>query len=295
MRKNLIAAAAAAAALSLPTLTPAQSAAPTEAQASPHTVTGSVALVSDYRFRGISQTYGLPAIQGGFDYAHASGLYAGTWASNVYSTASNGIGTSYTNGASLEWDLYGGYKFEVAPGMTLDVGGLYYYYPGARWNNTERSSFDNLELYIGASYKWFSARYSYALTDYFGAKTATLGGACGIESNGTTSTSNCFGAAPGSSKGSSYLDLGANFEVKDKLVLGLHVGRATVQNYSLLDYTDYKVSLSKEYRGFNFGVAAIATDAKRDVYRTSTGSTSAPAGTYDTSAPTLVLSVSRTF
>lgn len=293
MRKNLIAAAIAS--LSLPSLVLAQSAAPTETQASPHTVPGNVAFVSDYRFRGISQTFGLPAIQGGFDYAHASGLYAGIWASNVYSTASNGIGTSYNNGAGLEWDLYGGYKFEVAPEVTLDIGGLYYYYPGARWNNAERSSFDNFELYVGASYKWFSAKYSYALTDYFGAKTATLGGACGIDTNGTTSTANCFGAAPGSSKGSSYLDLGANFEVADKLMLGLHVGRLTVQNYSLLDYTDYKVSLSKEYRGFNFGIAAISTDAKRDVYRTTTGSTSAPTSTYDTSAPTFVVSVSKTF
>lgn len=295
MRKNLIAAAAAVAALSLPALVLAQSAASVETQTGPHAVTGNVTLVSDYRFRGISQTFGLPAIQGGFDYAHASGLYAGTWASNVYSTASNGIGTSYTNGASLEWDLYGGYKFEAAPGVTLDVGGLYYYYPGAHWNNAERSSFDNFELYIGASYKWFSAKYSYALTDYFGAKSATLGGACGIDTNGTTPTSNCFGAAPGSSKGSGYLDLGANFEVADKLVLGLHVGRATVQNYGLLDYTDYKVSLSKEHKGFILGVAVIGTDAKRDVYRTTTGSTSAPTGTYDTSAPTVVLSVSRTF
>lgn len=294
MRKTLIAAAAAVT-LSLPALVLAQSAAPAETQASPHTFTGNLSLVTDYRFRGISQTYGLPAVQGGFDYAHASGFYAGTWASNVYSTAGNGIGTSYTNGAGLEWDFYGGYKFEVAPELTLDVGALYYYYPGARWNNAERSSFDNLELYVGATYKWFSAKYSQSLTDYFGAKTATLGGVCGIEANGTTNSSNCFGAAPGSSKGSSYLEMNANFEVGDKLVLGLHAGHATVQNYGLLDYTDYKVSLTKEYQGFNFGIAAIGTDAKRDVYRTTTGTTSAPSGTYDTSAPTVVLSVSKTF
>lgn len=293
MRKTLIAAAMAGA-FFMPSLVLAQ-AAPAAAEASPHTVTGNLSFVTDYRFRGISQTYGLPAVQGGFDYAHASGAYLGTWASNVYSTAGNGIGTSYTNGAGLEWDLYGGYKFEAAKDLTLDVGALYYYYPGARWNNAERTSFDNLELYIGASYKWFSVKYSHALTDYFGAKTATLGGVCGIEANGTTATGNCFGATPGSSKGSSYLDLGANFEVADKLVLGLHAGHATVQNYGLLDYTDYKVSLSKEFQGFNVGIAAIGTDAKRDVYRTTTGTTTAPTGTYDTSASTLVLSVSKTF
>jgi len=294
MRKTLIAATVAAT-LSTPFLATAQTGAAPAAEASPHTVTGNVGLVTDYRFRGISQTYGGPALQGGFDYAHASGLYAGTWASNVYSTAGNGVGTSYTNGAGLELDVYGGYKFEAAPGLTLDVGGLYYYYPGARWNNSERTPFDNLEAYVGASYKWFSIKYSHALSDYFGVRTATLGGVCGIETNGTTSTGNCFGANPGSSKGSSYLDLNANFEIGDKLVLGLHAGHATVQNYSLLDYTDYKVSLSKEYKGFNFGIAAISTDAKRDIYRTTTGTTSAPTGTYDTSAPTVLLSVARSF
>lgn len=294
MRRTLFAAAIAAAFFT-PSFVLAQAAAPTAAEASPHTLTGNLSFVTDYRFRGISQTYGLPAVQGGFDYAHASGVYLGTWASNVYSTAGNGVGTSYTNGAGLEWDLYGGYKFEVAKDLTLDVGALYYYYPGARWNNTERSSFDNLELYVGATYQWFSVKYSQSLTDYFGAKTATLGGVCGIETNGTTSSGNCFGAAPGSSKGSSYLEMNANFEVGDKLMLGLHAGRATVQNYGLLDYTDYKVSLSKEFKGFNVGIAAIGTDAKRDIYRTTTGTTTTPTGTYDTSAPTLVLSVGKTF
>ena len=186
-----------AAAFSLPSVVMAQ-AAPAAAEASPHTFTGNVALVTDYRFRGISQTYGLPAIQGGADYAHASGLYLGTWGSNVYSTAGNGIGTSYTNGASLEWDMYGGYKFEAAKDLTLDVGALYYYYPGANWNVAGRDKFDNLELYVAATYKWFSAKYSQSLTDYFGANTSTLGGACGIQTDGKTATTNCFGAAPGS-------------------------------------------------------------------------------------------------
>ena len=55
----------------------AQTAAPAAAEASPHTLTANVGLVSSYRFRGIDQTYGKPALQGGFDYAHSSGFYAG--------------------------------------------------------------------------------------------------------------------------------------------------------------------------------------------------------------------------
>lgn len=294
MRKTLFAAAMAGA-FFVPSVVLAEDATPAATEASPHTLTANVAFVTDYRFRGISQTYGLPAIQGGVDYAHASGVYLGTWGSNVYSTAGNGVGTSYTNGAGLEWDIYGGYKFEAAKDLTLDVGALYYYYPGASWNVAGRDKFDNLELYVAATYKWLSAKYSQSLTDYFGANTSTLGGVCGIQTNGLTSTTNCFGAAPGSSKGSSYIDLNANFEIADKLTLGLHAGQASVKNYGLLDYTDYKISLNKEYNGINFGIAAIATNANSDIYRTTTGTTAAPTGTYDTSRSTLVLSVSKTF
>ncbi len=74
MRKTLIAAAIVSA---FPSLAFAQAAAPAT-PASPHTFTGNVGLFSDYRFRGISQTYKQPAIQGGFDYSHSSGIYLGT-------------------------------------------------------------------------------------------------------------------------------------------------------------------------------------------------------------------------
>src|SRR3954468_10934767 len=99
---------------------------------SPHTFTANVGLVSDYRFRGISQTFKEPAIQGGFDYSHSSGFYAGTWASNVYGNANSAGGPVYA-GASMEWDFYGGYKFEPMKDLTLDVGLLQYYYPNAQY------------------------------------------------------------------------------------------------------------------------------------------------------------------
>ena len=54
-----------------------------QAEDSPHNFTANVSLTSNYVFRGISQSSGGPAIQGGFDYSHASGFYLGTWASNV--------------------------------------------------------------------------------------------------------------------------------------------------------------------------------------------------------------------
>ena len=86
------------------------------------TVTGSVALVSDYRLRGVSQTDKEMAVQGGLTITHKSGLYVGTWASNL-----SGWGTF--GGANMELDLIGGYKVPISGGA-LDVGLTWYMYPG---------------------------------------------------------------------------------------------------------------------------------------------------------------------
>lgn len=81
------------------------------------TVTGTAGLVSDYRFRGFSQTSEDPAVQGSININHESGFYVGTWASSI---SFNG---------NVEIDLYAGYTRELTPGLTLDVGLLYYLYP----------------------------------------------------------------------------------------------------------------------------------------------------------------------
>lgn len=88
------------------------------------TVSGNVALTSDYRFRGISQTDGNPAIQGGITVAHESGFYVGGWASSLEFAGTNVLG-------GQEIDAFGGWSGEVTPGVTLDAGLLYYIYPGA--------------------------------------------------------------------------------------------------------------------------------------------------------------------
>jgi hypothetical protein len=94
-----------------------------EAPAGPFTVSGSVALVSDYRFRGVSQSDEELAVQGGLSVTHESGLYAGTWASNL-----SGWGTF--GGSNTELDLYGGFKTTLSNGLTVDAGLLWYMYPG---------------------------------------------------------------------------------------------------------------------------------------------------------------------
>jgi len=279
--KKLLLASTVAAALSAPVAQVAYA-----ADASPHTITGNVGLVTDYKFRGLSQTYKGPALQGGFDYSHASGLYVGTWASNV-------SGNQFPNGNSLELDIYGGYKWTMG-GVGLDVGVLQYYYPGAHYNIAgPKHKYDTTELYIAGSYKWFSAKYSHSLTDLFGQKTATIGGFTGIESNAVASVGTPL-PATGNSRGSGYLDLNATFEIGDKLNLVLHYGHQTVKGFSALNYSDYKIGLTKEWQGFTWGAAYVATDAEKRFYRV----TPITAGTAETKAigeGAFILSVAKTF
>src|SRR5262249_42424719 len=135
MLKKTVVAGAVAAALSSGL---AQAADPTPE----HTLTGNVGFYSQYIFRGLTQTDRDPALQRGSDYSHSSGFYLGTWGSNISWLRDGG---AYRNGGSLEWDFYGGYKWGFAPDWTLDLGGLYYWYPGDA--NPGLPKADTFELY----------------------------------------------------------------------------------------------------------------------------------------------------
>jgi uncharacterized protein (TIGR02001 family) len=247
MRTTLIALSLAVVA-GVPSVAAAQSAAPAPAAApSDHTITGNVGLFSEYRFRGISQTFAKPALQGGFDYAHSSGIYLGNWNSNV----SSGAGFPAGN---LEMDFYGGWKKSWGD-WGLDVGAIYYYYPGTDANaaagttipnfrtpaNGHNGKIDNKEIYIGGSWKWISAKYYYSLDDYF--------------------------SLPGT-KGSSYLDLSATYDLGGGWGVVGHVGSLKVKGYSIgtdgsnADYTDWKIGVTKDIAGWVFGASYIDTNAK---------------------------------
>ena len=242
MRKTLLATALAAAA-AMPGLASAQA-------TSPHTLTGNMSIASDYRFRGISQTFVQPAIQGGIDYSHKSGFYLGNWNSNV-----NGL--SYTDG-SIEMDIYGGYKFSAGP-IGLDVGLLQYLYPGAK--TTAGDKFDTLEAYVAGTWRWFTLKYSYALTDFFGAP---------------------------NSDGSGYLDLTFNYELAPKFNLVAHVGSQKVENASALDYVDYKLGVTYDLNGWVLGLAYVDTDTTLNV-------TNFAGKTEDLADATVVFSVTKSF
>jgi uncharacterized protein (TIGR02001 family) len=123
-------AASIAAVLGMPLAARAQAAvedktAPTEiaVSSSPIIVSGSATIASDYRFRGVSQSDQEMAVQGGITVSHESGLYVGTWASNL-------AGWGTFGGANMELDLIGGYRAKLADNATLDVGLTWYLYPG---------------------------------------------------------------------------------------------------------------------------------------------------------------------
>ncbi|MCG6875448.1 MAG: TorF family putative porin [Betaproteobacteria bacterium] len=192
MRKLLISTAAAGL-LALP-------AAPVFAQASsPLSWSANVGLFSDYLFRGVSQTGGEPAVQGGFDLGYEAGpvnLYAGTWASNISWLEDAG---AYTN-SSLEWDFYGGVNGSIGnTGLGWDAGLIYYYYPGSKTPGAV--SANTTEIYGALSWKWLSAKYSYSLSDYFGVRDIT-----GAKSDGTW-----------------YLDLKAKYDFEDGPAKGVSV------------------------------------------------------------------------
>ena len=224
---------------------PAQAEAAPAAEASPHTLTGNAGLFSSYRFRGIDQTFGKPALQGGVDYSHSSGIYLGNWNSNV----SSGAGFAEGN---IEMDFYGGYKHAFGD-FGIDVGGLYYYYPGSSARPLSGSNakhpganasgtVDNFELYIAGSWKFISLKYSYALTDYFSLP----------DSNGT-----------------SYLDLSANYDLGDGWGINGHVGHLFSGDYKYafttgsdsIAYTDWKLGVTKDFSGWVVGASYIDTNA----------------------------------
>ena len=102
-----------------------------------------VAIANDYVWRGMTQTSEEPAISGGFDIAGESGLYFGTWASNV----------EFGDGAALELDWYAGYANELENGLSYDIGYLAFTYPG-------EDSLDFEEIYFGLGYSYFGLTYS---------------------------------------------------------------------------------------------------------------------------------------
>lgn len=275
----------------LPALAEDAPAAPA-AEPPPYTITANVGLTSDYTFRGISQNFRQPAIQGGFDFAHSSGFFVGTWASSI-------SGNQYTN-ASMEWDVYGGYNGTINDELTYSLGLINVAYPNGQASATKK--WDTTEWNIGATWKGLNVKYSQTLTDWFGINTAgfhpTMWLPTDTIASGATGsvTANGGAGAVADSRGSGYLEANYSYEVADKLVVSGHVGHQKIKNFDLLSYTDYKLGVTKDISGFVFGAAYTKTNASdNNLYDATTLPTAPNQQKKDLRGGILAVSVSRTF
>ena len=216
------------------------------------TITGNVGFFSQYIFRGLTQTNRQPALQGGFDVAHKSGAYLGTWASNIAWLKDSG---QYSDGGSLEWDFYGGYKSNIgSTDFFYDAGLLYYWYPGTvtpgcTYGLSACPKAHTTELYLAGGWKFISLKYSHGIDN----KT--------------------FGVPD--SRNTSYLDLSADVPIGETgLTVNLHYGKQTYHgsnpryptaaaprsNSSVFSYSDWKAGVSYALpKDFTVGVFASGT------------------------------------
>ena len=199
------------------------------AQAAPaapdYTLSFNAGAVTDYRYRGISQSRLKPAAQAGADLAHSSGFYVGTWASTIKWIKDAG------GDANVEWDVYGGYKGEAA-GVGYDLGVLRYQYP----SHDLAVSPNTTELYVAGSLGPATLKYSHATTNLFGFS---------------------------DSKNSYYVDLSASFDMGGGWSLVPHVGHQKVKNNDGASYTDYSIAVAKDFgNGLSASLALVDTDAE---------------------------------
>jgi uncharacterized protein (TIGR02001 family) len=212
-----------------------------EVEVSP--ITANVTLTNNYIYRGLTQTNSKPAIQGGFDYAHESGLYIGNWNSSISWVGDNAAIGGYNTSAPIEMDFYGGFKKEfIGEGFASDIGVLQYYYPTSGLPNGVTNP-NTTEAYVAQNFTFGPvtgfAKFSYAMTTIFG---------------------------NANSRGSYYPDLTLNYDTGMwGITANAHVGyqyiagnttTPNLSNSTLYSYTDWKLGLTKDFGGGLSGAIA---------------------------------------
>ncbi|MDX2224050.1 MAG: TorF family putative porin [Rhodospirillaceae bacterium] len=185
------------------------------------TIAGSVALTSDYMFRGISQTQSDPAVQGSLTWNSGVGFYAGFWGTNVEFTPGDN--------ADLELDLYAGYAGSVDK-FTYDIGVIYYAYPGAR-NGTDYGYVEGA-LKVGYDFgpAIWSAGFYYTPDNFAGTEDGV------------------------------YLTTGLAVPFADSFKIDANIGRAEVNPAFGADYFDWNVGLTVMTPLVDLGVRYHDTD-----------------------------------
>jgi uncharacterized protein (TIGR02001 family) len=198
-------------------------------------VSANVGIFSKYRWRGLDQSAREPAIQGGFDLAHTSGLYIGTWMSNV-DFAGN------ADSVSSELDFYGGFGFELPSGVGVDLNFTQFTYPGG----LDSLNYDFQEWGIG-------------LSKDFGAAALSAG-------------FNFSEEFYGKSGDAQYIQGGLDIPLPAGLGLSAHVGHQTIDKnstYGVDDYTDWSVGGSATLGGLDLSVTYVDTDLETSTIVTS--------------------------
>jgi uncharacterized protein (TIGR02001 family) len=131
---------------------------------------------------------------------------------------------AYTDSTGLESDIYGGYKTEIAKGVTLDVGSYNYLYSRAHGHFNSASNTN--ELYAGVGVGPATFKYSQSISEYFGIA---------------------------NSKGSKYVQADVSQPIAGKLTADAHIGRTLINHSSSRDYTDIKLGASYNVAGVNVG------------------------------------------
>lgn len=200
------------------------------APAPDNAVSFNVAAISDYRYRGISQTRLKPALQGGVDYVNnPTGLYVGAWASTIKWIKDAG------GDGNVELDIYAGKRGQVSAEVAYDVGVLTYVYA----SNALPVSANTTEIYGQLGYGPAYLKYSHA-------------------------TTNLFGFAD--SKNSGYVDFGANLDAGEGWVVNLHAGHQDVKHNDAASYTDWKLGVTKDFGVVTGALAVIGTNAQESAY-----------------------------
>jgi uncharacterized protein (TIGR02001 family) len=197
-----------------------------------YTISYNIGAVTDYRYRGISQTRLRPALQGGADFSHKSGFYVGTWLSTIRWIKD----TPPADRGSVEWDIYGGHKGSITDKIGYDVGGLFYWYPRNNYSRVTGENANTFELYGALTYGPATLKYSHAVTTLFGFP---------------------------DSENSGYLDLSATFDLPwYGLTLTPHVGHQRIRHNSYFSYTDWSLALGKDFgNGVSASLAYVDTNA----------------------------------
>ena len=227
-----------------------------------YTLSYNVGAVTEYRYRGISQSAKKPALQGGIDFAHKSGFYLGTWGSTIRwikDSSSNGVNVK----GPVEIDLYGGYKGTINDTFSYDIGGLEYWYAGNNLKNLTGVNANTFELYGGVTAGPATLKYSHSTTDLFGTP---------------------------NSKGSGYLDLSATFDLGNGLSLVPHIGAQHIAHFGT--YEDLSVTLAKDWSGTVLSAAVVGTNwnSKFGAHYTLPGT-----GDKDLAGTTLVVGLKKNF